>query len=209
MPYIYKITNDINNKVYIGKTLDTIEKRWKEHCRDYKKETENSRPLYRAITKYGLEHFSISILEECDKKILDERERFWIEYYRSFKYGYNATLGGDGRAYCDYDLILALYNNGFNLKQIAEKLKYDSGTCSKALKTFGVTPEELKDRGRDIIKKVVFQLDKDTNEIINVFPSIKEAYDSLGKQHSGHIASVCNGKRKTAYGYKWKYYEKN
>lgn len=37
MPYIYKITNDINNKIYIGKTLYTIEHRFKEHCKDSKK----------------------------------------------------------------------------------------------------------------------------------------------------------------------------
>ena len=38
MPYIYKITNDINGKIYIGKTLSTIEQRFKEHCQDYLKE---------------------------------------------------------------------------------------------------------------------------------------------------------------------------
>lgn len=48
----------------------------------------------------------------------------------------------------------------------------------------------------------VAMLNKDTEEIIKIFSSIAEAYEELGKQHSGHIASVCKGKRKTAYGYK-------
>ena len=48
-------------------------------------------------------------------------------------------------------------------------------------------------------------LNKNTLEIIKVFPSIQKAYDFLNKQHSGHIAAVCKGKRKTAYGYGWKY----
>ena len=48
-------------------------------------------------------------------------------------------------------------------------------------------------------------IDKNTEEYIKIFPSINKAYQFLNKQHSGHIASVCNGKRKTAYGYKWKY----
>lgn len=209
MPYIYKIINDINNKVYIGKTLETIEKRWQQHCKDFQKESENSRPLYRAMNKYGIEHFSISLVEECDKDSLSEKEKYWIEFYRSFKYGYNATVGGDGRSYCDYDLIFSLYKDGFNLKQISEKLKYDVSTCSKALKTFGITTEEIKQQGRLVINKSVYQLDKDTEEIINIFPSIKAAYNSLNKEQSGHIAAVCNGKRKTAYGYKWKYCTKN
>ena len=53
--------------------------------------------------------------------------------------------------------------------------------------------------------KQVAQLNKDTNEIIQIFPSIQAAYDFLGKQHFGHIAAVCNGKRQTAYGFKWQY----
>ena len=62
MPYIYKITNDINNKIYIGKTLHAIEHRFKEHCKDSKKRQNEKRPLYSAMNKYGIEHFHISIL---------------------------------------------------------------------------------------------------------------------------------------------------
>ena len=51
---------------------------------------------------------------------------------------------------------------------------------------------------------MVAQIDKDTNEILNVFPSTKEAERAMGAT-GHHIAQVCNGKRKTTYGYKWKY----
>lgn len=205
MPYIYKITNQVNNKVYIGKTLETIEKRWKQHIRDSKKEKCEKRPLYSAFNKYGVENFVIEKIEECSVQILNEREKYWIEYYRSFKNGYNATLGGDGKIYCDYDLIFTLYKQGFNIKEIAQKLGYNVDTCSKALKTFGITTEELVDNGRNKIRKTVIQLDKDTNEVLQVFASIAEAYKFLEKEYSGHIAAVCRGKRKTAYGFKWKY----
>lgn len=47
MAFIYKITNDVNGKVYIGKTLFSVEKRWKEHFKDSKKERCKNRPLYR------------------------------------------------------------------------------------------------------------------------------------------------------------------
>ena len=88
MPYIYKITNKINGKSYIGKTLKTIEVRWSEHCQDYKKERNEKRPLYSAMKKYGVNNFSIEEIEECNEEELNEKERYWIEFYRTFKYGY-------------------------------------------------------------------------------------------------------------------------
>ena len=205
MAYIYKITNQVNGKVYIGKTLSTPEQRWKKHISDSKKEECKNRPLYRAFDKYGIENFQISIVEECSLEEVNEKEIQWIEIFGSFKYGYNATLGGDGKHYCDYDLIYALYNEGKNIKEISQITHYDKSTCRKALNNFNVSHEKRNARGREVITKSVIQIDKDTNQIITIFPSIQAAYNSLGKQHSGHIADVCNGKRKTAYGYKWQY----
>ena len=60
MAYIYKITNDINGKIYIGKTYNSIEKRFKEHCKDRLKRKCEQRPLYSAMNKYGIEHFYIN-----------------------------------------------------------------------------------------------------------------------------------------------------
>ena len=92
MAYIYKITNDINDKVYVGKTEFSIEKRFKEHCRDAFKERNEKRPLYSAIKKYGVEHFHIELVEETDNP--NEREIYWIEVLEGYTKGYNATLGG-------------------------------------------------------------------------------------------------------------------
>ena len=79
MGYIYCITNLINSKRYIGKTTNNIDERFKEHCRDSKKERCNKRPLYDAMNKYGVENFKIEELEyvEDDNK-LSEREIYWI-----------------------------------------------------------------------------------------------------------------------------------
>jgi len=57
--FIYVITNDINGKQYIGKTTDTIEKRFKTHLEEYQKFRCEKHPLYVAMNKYGIEHFSV------------------------------------------------------------------------------------------------------------------------------------------------------
>lgn len=202
MAYIYKITNNINGKIYIGKTEFNIEKRFKEHIRDSKKDYKN-RPLYKAMNKYGTENFSIELVEKTS--IPEEREKYWIEYYGSFKYGYNATLGGDGKRYADYGLIFNLWQAGFNNKEIHDKTGYDQLTIKTALNSFDITEQQRQKRGREKQEKYVMMLDKNTEEILKIFTSIADAYRFLNKQHSGHIADVCNGKRKTAYGYKWQY----
>lgn len=205
MAYIYKIENQKNGKIYIGKTLKSIQERMETHIRDSQRVNIANRPLYKAFKKYGIENFSISVVEECSEEVVNEREIYWIEMYGSFKYGYNATCGGDGKRYCDYDLIYALYEEGKNVSEISCITHYDEQTCRVALDNKGITHEMRVKRGREKIIKPVLQLDVCTNEIIGIYSSIQEAYDSLGKQRSGHIASVCNGKRKTAYGYKWRY----
>lgn len=89
---IYKITNQINGKVYIGQSVN-IEKRWTKH----RKASETmDYPIYRAMRKYSLENFSFEIIEECSLSELNKRESFWIQFYSSAlqEKGYNLTLGG-------------------------------------------------------------------------------------------------------------------
>lgn len=90
---IYKITNTINNKVYIGQSVD-ITARWTRHKNDCKKEKFSHYPLYRSFNKYGIDNFTFEVIEECSKDCLDEREKYWIGYYNSFYNGYNQTKGG-------------------------------------------------------------------------------------------------------------------
>lgn len=90
---IYKFTNQLNNKSYIGQSID-IEKRKREHLRNaYNYNLDNS--FYQALRKYGIINFSFEILEECEKERLNEREIYWIQYYDTYKKGYNMTPGGD------------------------------------------------------------------------------------------------------------------
>ena len=98
MGYIYKITNLINNKVYIGKTERTVNKRWKEHVKNAKTDKYQNIILYRAMRKYGIDNFKVEAIDEVSNfEDLDEREIYWINYYQSCgEKGYNTTGGGEG-----------------------------------------------------------------------------------------------------------------
>jgi group I intron endonuclease len=101
---IYKITNTINNKVYIGQTTRTLKERIKgHHCkaRNEKIQTKNLAPFHRAIRKYGLEKFKIEAICSCfDLDELNSRETFFILENRSNQkeFGYNCNTGGNNYA---------------------------------------------------------------------------------------------------------------
>lgn len=94
--YVYKITNKINDKIYIGQTTRSIEQRWKEHCRDY-----SCRALANAIKKYGKENFTISILQKCSSiDELNKKEQYYITQLKTLSpFGYNLNTGG-----CNYKI---------------------------------------------------------------------------------------------------------
>lgn len=96
MGYIYKITNSVNQKVYIGQTKKTIEERFQAHIK--KAKLHINRYLYDAMNKYGYDNFIIEEIEQCADSQLDEREIYWIAFYKSNNknYGYNMTEGGGG-----------------------------------------------------------------------------------------------------------------
>ena len=92
---IYKITNKVNNKAYIGQSID-IHQRWNKHKSNSfneNSESYNSTIGY-AIRKYGVTNFAFEIIEKCCVELLDEREIHWISYYDTYHNGYNETLGG-------------------------------------------------------------------------------------------------------------------
>lgn len=139
MGFIYKITNCINNKVYIGQTVGKIEHRFKEHknaavrgC-DYK--------FHRAIRKYGIENFIIEQIEECDNSILDDREVYWIKYYDSYHKGYNSTKGGNGiqKPLPDFEVLYQEYIiEDKTIREIAKNHDICEESVRKVLKRNGV-----------------------------------------------------------------------
>lgn len=140
--FIYKITNKVNNKVYIGQTRYTIESRWRQHLKNFNVE-HRKQPLYNAFAKYGIENFEVEQVEEVNVEKLDEREIFWIAKYDSFKNGYNATLGGQaGKIYywtdSQYEEIRTMYLSGFTTANIAKHYNVSAWTILNILKSLNV-----------------------------------------------------------------------
>ena len=202
MSNIYVITNKLNGKQYVGQTHFSIDERFKRHIADSKK---HDRPLYRAFKKYGIENFVISLLEETNEP--NKREIYWIQKLNTYSDGYNATIGGEGTLKIDYNLLDNLWLNGKSIKEISEILKCDKSTVTKYLRDKNISIEETIKRGINYRKKKIEQYDLNNN-LLNIFDGCRDAARFLGDENkSKHISECANRKRKTAYGYIWKYAE--
>lgn len=90
---IYKITNQVTKECYIGQSVD-ISKRWKDHAKcGLGIDTPAGNKLYKAMQTYGIWNFSWEVLEQCSKDLLDEKEKYYIDLYDSYNYGYNSNTG--------------------------------------------------------------------------------------------------------------------
>ena len=89
---IYKITNKITGKVYIGQTVRTLQKRWKQHVN-----AKDSLVIHNSIRKYGVENFTVEQIDiACSRDELNKKEIYWISFYNSlYPNGYNLTSGGN------------------------------------------------------------------------------------------------------------------
>ena len=129
---IYIIKNNINNLCYVGQSVN-IKCRWIAHKNSAKntKDLSHNTKIHQAMYQLGVENFYYEILEECDYSKLDEREKYWIQYYDSYNNGYNMTLGGDsnrgetnGRALLTELEVIDIrnaYNAHIPFRQVFEK----------------------------------------------------------------------------------------
>jgi group I intron endonuclease len=91
---IYKITNLTNGMAYIGQSRN-IKDRWADHIKvGLGADTVTRNKLYPAMLSTGVENFTFEILEICSAEELNEREKFYIDFYDTVNYGYNVTKGG-------------------------------------------------------------------------------------------------------------------
>lgn len=206
---IYKITNQINNKVYIGKTLKTIEERFSEHIKDSTRSLEEKRPLYRAFNKYGINNFTISLIEKVKIEDLSSREQYWIQKYDSYSNGYNATFGGDGKQLYDYQKIVQQYLSNKTVEELTKEFNCCKDTIYQALHLANI------DLSHNIAKSCGKKLSAyKKNIFIKSFTTRMEAVSWLQENNytsstnrdniNATIGRAANGLRKTAYGFIWK-----
>lgn len=206
MAYIYLIKNNINGKCYVGKTLKSPKERFSEHLYDAYKPTEENRPLYRAIKKYGKDNFSLHVLEECTDGLASEREIWYIKKLKTYAHGYNATIGGDGKQLFDHNVIKAQLEAGLSQKLITELNGCSIDLVRQIRLENSIPLTKIRKQ-----PSVVAYTEDETE--VGVFISAQEAFRFLreigitdARSDGGtHINAVCNGRRKAAYGFKWKY----
>lgn len=175
--YVYKVVNILNDKIYIGETLTSIDKRFKQHCSGAFNKKYWNYHFYRAIRKYGVENFTIVKLEKVintDRKLLKETilklEEQYIKEYDSFNIGYNSNSGGR-----KYKEVCA------ETKKLQSKRKLeDPLTKERLCKARSCRDNEIK----------IIAYNYNTGEMLNTFKSIKKAAEYYNIDSSG-ITKVC------------------
>lgn len=203
MGYIYKIINNINNKIYIGQTSRSIESRWKEHIID-SQNPDKQTYLYKAFNKYGIENFSIEEIIEAPQSELDELEIYYIKQYDSYNNGYNMTLGGSSHRIYNADEIYKLWDEGkprSEIMQITGISPHQFWELIKAKSNY--SKEESAKRGSKGNSKPVIQYDL-TGQYIQTYSSIQEAARQT-MSIATNIVKVLKGKMKQTNGFIWKY----
>jgi hypothetical protein len=184
---VYKVTNKLNSKVYVGITNQGFKQRWYKHCSDSIRGSEF--PLHNAIRKYGVDNFSIEVLEICNtSEELKSREQYWISILNSkviSNLGYNVTDGGDGTFGVKHsdETKEKIRQKAFE-REISDITRYNMSMNSSFAKEISM-----------------FTLD---GEFIKTFRTVKEASLEIGIS-STNIASCARGNYKQSGGYKWSY----
>ncbi len=154
---IYKITNLINKKIYIGKTTGTLKDRFKKHAWEDKSDNHFRMPIKKAIQKYGQENFTIDLIEECNVEEIDDREIYWISFYDTYKTknGYNCTPGGEGgngkrKLSKEQELnVIKLKFDGYSSEELSKEYNVNKTTISNIIKRHGYrvpSRQKLSDR---------------------------------------------------------------
>lgn len=218
---IYKVTNKLNGKSYIGQTIEELYKRKQRH--------ENSKGNYyfiSAIRKYGKNNFEWGILEHCDsKEELDEMEFHYIKQYNSFgKEGYNLTYGGEGSqgrklsektkrriakkalgrsVSMETRKKISRANIGKTLSLKAKEKRFKNLLRGEKHPFFGMFGAD----NPTSIKYVITDIFDQEFIIIGIQNFCKEY--KINSLYATHLIKCAKGKRKHHKGYKCRYYDEN
>ena len=165
------------------------------------------------MNKYGIDSFSIEMLEECSSKESSERETYWLNAFKTYGNGYNATTGGDGSIIWNYDEIRELYAARHSMKETAKIVGCHPDTVSKVVKDIKRSHSNSESHCGSCKPPVkIEQYNEDI--LVQVFNSVADAAhwcvdNGYAKTYNGgvrsHISNAAKHKTKTAYGYRWEY----
>lgn len=184
---IYKITNLVNGKIYIGQTVQCLNKRWKQHCR------KNSHCLYlkNAIQKYGKENFKIEVLENCSffDEMEEKEKQHILDNNCIFPNGYNLTTGSKNYRH-----------NSDTKKKMSQSARGKRHTKETKEKLSVYWKNKRKGKNNSLFKPIVC-----LNTGV-IYESQREAAEKLGIQQP-NICKVLSGARTHTAGFKFKFVE--
>lgn len=141
MAYVYIIRNTVNDKVYVGCSINKPESRFKQHLKPSSLTTRNYK-LQQAIKELGKDKFYVELLEEVNDEERYDKEIYYIKKYNSYKEGYNSTPGGKGgKIFVDEDdiqYLITQYNECHDLNYLAAKYHVNKCTITRLFKSLGV-----------------------------------------------------------------------
>lgn len=211
---IYKATNLINNKVYIGATQQTLIKRKNEHIRKAKNKKIPNNYFYRALNKYGKKNFKWEIIDNAETYTeLMKKEKFWIKHYNSFgENGYNSCEGGGNTKGYKFSEATKQKLSIKAKERFKKETNPFKGKChSQEQKEQWSRQRKGRELGDTWLLNIRNARKKQCKKVINldtgqIFNSISEAHSFYGIKKG--IDYVCQGKKKTAAGYRWAFYDK-
>ena len=207
--FIYKATSITTGKIYIGQSCQTLEKRMLQHLSRATTNYDPNNHFHNAIRKYGFSDFVFQVIEDniISDEVLNEREKYWIEYYNSYYDGYNSTLGGDVGLRRDDLVIVALFHEGYTTKEICEMTGYNRSTIYNSYKANGLQEENNKRKNEQTRLRCSERVEQYSldGKYIKTYESATAAGQELGNQSA--ISGVCRQEQSalSAYGYLFKY----
>lgn len=206
---VYMHRLKLDGRVYIGQTCMSLKQRSGSNGCRYK----NCTKFYNAIQKYGWNNFEHIVLYQ--NLTLDEanrKEKELIEKYNSINNGFNLVAGGRNHTWSEEDKKKMRQRNLGNKnpnwgKPRSEETKRKIGQANRISQLGKFHTEETKQKMSQSNKKYQPIICVETGKKYDYM--IDAALDVSNKKQSGHIKEVCEGKRKTAFGYHWKYFEKD